>query len=217
MDLKRWHCQKGVLILLSFAFALLFLSGFITQDFSQMDVVAKLAQTLPQFHKISPEKLELYEANKQIKQLKKKNAALVQLFKMDYDRIMKRIWRNYGKEIKTAADKYQLAPELIAAVIAVESRGKKNATARHGEKGLMQLRPTICHLMGVTDPFDPKQNIHAGTGYLNQLLKEFNKDIKLALAAYNAGPTIVRKYKGIPPWIYTQYYVQKILFLTQIS
>lgn len=215
MNSNRW--RKGALVLLCLGIALLFLSGISVQD--SPFVLSDTVQTPidAQFHKISSEKLRLYEATKQIKLLEAENAALVRFFKMDYHRILEKIRRLYGSDIKLAANKYGLTPNLIAAVIAVESGGKRRATARHGEKGLMQLRPIICKLMQVKDPFDPKQNIFAGAAYLNQLLKEFDHDMTLALAAYNAGPTIVRHYKGMPPWIHTEYYVQKILFLSQAA
>lgn len=219
MDLKHW--QKGALLLISLGIGLLFLSGFSLQNsqFAAPAVVSKppSVSSVSRYFKISPEKLKLYEAGKQIEQLEKENDILVRFVKMDYRRILDRIWSSYGDEIKKYAAKYQLDPNLLAAVIAVESRGRRRATASHGEKGLMQLRPLVCKKMGVTDPFDPSQNIRAGAGYLKQLLQEFNKDVTLALAAYNAGPTIVRHYKGMPPWIYTKYYVRKVLYLSQAT
>ncbi len=215
MNSNGW--RKGMLILMSIGMAILFSSGFNLQDSPFVSPVSNIAPVAAQSHKISPEKLRLYEAQKQIERLETENAALIRFFKMEYYRILDRIWRRYGKEINSAGTRYKLDPALIAAVIAVESGGKRQATARHGEKGLMQLRPVICKLMQVDDPFDPEQNIRAGTRYLKQLLKEFDQDLPLALAAYNAGPTIVRHYKGMPPWIHTRYYVEKVLFLSQAS
>jgi soluble lytic murein transglycosylase-like protein len=117
----------------------------------------------------------------------------------------------YHPLIVKAARKYQLEPAFIHAVIATESSYQRKAISSAGAQGLMQLMPQTATRFGVTDPFDPEQSIHAGTKYLHNLLKEF-KSKKLALAAYNAGETAVRRYKNqIPPYPETQKYVSKVM------
>jgi soluble lytic murein transglycosylase-like protein len=114
-------------------------------------------------------------------------------------------------EIDRAAKTFNIPAELIRAVIAVESAGDCSAISNRGAVGLMQLMPQTAGQMFVEDPVDPKQNIHGGTRYLRQLANEFDGDMMLVLAAYNAGPDAVRKYKGIPPFDETRLYVKKVL------
>jgi hypothetical protein len=117
-------------------------------------------------------------------------------------------------EMDALIDKYSaqngLDPKLVRAVITAESDGNPRAVSRKGAMGLMQLMPAELKGYGVTDPFDPEQNIAGGTRQLAEKLKMFNGDLSLALAAYNAGAGNVRKYGGIPPFTETQNYVKKI-------
>lgn len=117
----------------------------------------------------------------------------------------------YEKEINAAADKYNLPHNLIASMIKQESGSNPKAVSNKGATGLMQLMPDTASELGVTDPTDPMQNIDGGAKYMRQLLDKYNGDIKLALAAYNAGPGNVDKYNGIPPFSETQNYVSSIL------
>ena len=113
--------------------------------------------------------------------------------------------------IVQAAERYQVDPALVKAVIMVESRYNPKAVSEFGAKGLMQLMPGTAVALGVEDVFNPEENIHAGVAYLRDLENLFNGNVKLALAAYNAGVRKVRKYQGIPPFKVTQHYVKKVL------
>ncbi len=116
----------------------------------------------------------------------------------------------YEALIQEAAKKHNLNPELIRAVMRAESAFNPNAVSRVGAKGLMQIMPGLAKDLGVTDPFDPRQNVMAGARYLRQLLDAHRGNIALTLASYNAGPANVRRYKGIPPFKETRNYVKKI-------
>jgi soluble lytic murein transglycosylase-like protein len=117
---------------------------------------------------------------------------------------------SYSPEISAAAAKYQIDPNLVSAVMTVESNGNPRAVSRAGAMGLMQLMPANVAEAGVSDPFDPAQNIDAGTRQLASLMSEFGGNLDLALAAYNAGPGAVKRFGGIPPYPETQNYVRKI-------
>jgi soluble lytic murein transglycosylase-like protein len=118
--------------------------------------------------------------------------------------------RAYDDIINEAAHAYALDPELIRAVMRAESAFNPMVVSPACAQGLMQLMPALAEEMGVTDPFDPRQNIMGGAKYLRWLLDLNRGDIPLTLAGYNAGPTIVSKYKRIPPFKETQRYVKKI-------
>jgi hypothetical protein len=115
--------------------------------------------------------------------------------------------------IRRAAAAYGVPENLIRAVIQQESGGRANAVSSAGAAGLMQLMPATARALGVTDVFNPVQNVFAGTRYLAELLQQFGGDVRLALAAYNAGPNAVRQYQGIPPFTETQHYVNQVLSL----
>ena len=113
--------------------------------------------------------------------------------------------------IAPAASKYGVAPELVAAVIWAESSGDPNARSRRGARGLMQLMPETATELGVTTILDPRENVEGGTRYLRQMLDAHEGDVSLALAAYNAGPEAVRRYRGIPPYRETREYVGRVI------
>lgn len=119
--------------------------------------------------------------------------------------------------ISQTAAKWGLDPNLLQAVVNQESSGNPNAVSPAGAQGLMQLMPATAAQFGVTNAFDPQQNLDAGAQYLSQLLTQYNGDTSLALAAYNAGPGNVNKYNGIPPFPETQGYVTKILAAIGLS
>lgn len=116
----------------------------------------------------------------------------------------------FDQIIREVANKYGVDFALVKSVIKAESGGNPLARSKAGALGLMQLMPSTARSLGVKNPLDPVQNIEGGTKYLKKMINEF-KDIKLALAAYNAGPGAVRRYGGIPPYKETQRYVVKVL------
>lgn len=113
--------------------------------------------------------------------------------------------------IKNAAGKYNLDAGLIKAIIKVESNFDPRAVSPKGAQGLMQLMPATIKMLHVTDPFDPAENIHAGSRYLRMLLDTFHDQLALSLAAYNAGPALVQSKGGIPEIKETKNYVEKVL------
>lgn len=104
-----------------------------------------------------------------------------------------------------------LDPALVARLIQVESDNDPNAVSRRGAQGLMQLMPQTAEMLGVTDPFDPEQNISGGTRYLATLLSQNGGDMQRALAAYNAGPGVVSRFGGVPPFAETRNFLAKVL------
>lgn len=112
--------------------------------------------------------------------------------------------------VRRYAHEYGLQENLIYGVIKAESGFDPNAVSKKGARGLMQLMPGTAAEMQVGDIFDPAQNIAGGVQYLARLVELFNGDLTLALAAYNAGPTAVQKYKGVPPFKETKAYVKKV-------
>jgi soluble lytic murein transglycosylase-like protein len=121
--------------------------------------------------------------------------------------------RAYDHLIDEASIIYGVDAALIKAVMRTESAFNPVAESPAGAQGLMQLMPALAAEMGVTDVFDPRQNIMAGTKYLRQLLDATKGNIPLALASYNAGPGNVARYKGIPPFAETRSYVKRITAL----
>lgn len=121
--------------------------------------------------------------------------------KVQYDQIVAEVARIYG-----------LDSALLHAVISVESSYRSNAVSGKGAVGLMQLMPVLARHYGVADPLDPVQNLHGGAKHLRHLLKRYNNDISLTLAAYNSGETAVAKHgRRIPPFRETTNYVPRVL------
>lgn len=119
----------------------------------------------------------------------------------------------YAPVIRKYAAAHGVSAELVSAVMRVESCYDRRAVSRAGARGLMQLMPETAHQLGVRDSFDPEQNVEAGVRYLGQMLTLFNHNVRLGLAAYNAGPQAVAEHKGVPPYPETVSYVSRILKL----
>lgn len=140
---------------------------------------------------------------------------LLSHFRLRKETVSRNIY-NWPKEsvhtvVHAASRRTGLDPELIMAVIQVESNGNSLAVSPKGAKGLMQLMPAVCLDYNVSDPFDMEQNIMAGSSYLSNLVRSYNGNLKLALASYNAGPGKVNQYGGVPPYPETRDYIKKIL------
>ena len=132
--------------------------------------------------------------------VKAKNQQLGESIKEDIDNLVNK----YSKE-------YNIEPDLIKQLITVASGNDPNAVGKNGQLGLMQLNPALLNQFGVTNPFDPQQNILAGTQHLSQLLQNNNGNLSLALAAYNTDPKAVKRFGGVPPYADTRNFVNQIL------
>lgn len=116
----------------------------------------------------------------------------------------------FGDLIRKAAGEHGVDPSLVTGVIAAESNFQPRAVSPKRALGLMQLMPPTAARFAVQDPFDPAQNIDAGTRYLKALLARYRQNVPLALAAYNAGPERVEQYRGVPPFPETRAYIQRV-------
>ncbi len=119
--------------------------------------------------------------------------------------------KKYDDIIANASQQYGVSFPLLKAIIKAESGFDPRAVSKKGAKGLMQIMPENFKPLGIKDPFDPSQNIHAGARYFKQMYDRFKGKLSLSLAAYNAGPTAVERYKTIPPYEETEAYVERVL------
>ncbi len=113
--------------------------------------------------------------------------------------------------LTNAGTAHNIDSALLASVVQAESGGRSKAVSRTGARGLMQLMPSTAREVGVADAFRPEQNIAGGAAYLDSLLKRYKDNLALALAAYNAGPGAVDRYRGIPPFRETRAYVARVI------
>ncbi len=121
----------------------------------------------------------------------------------------------YASTIDAAAQQYGVDAALVRAIVHAESAFRPTIKSHKGAVGLMQLMPATALELGVTDRADPEQNIHGGVKYLAQLLTRFSGDVKLATAAYNAGPGAVSRHGGVPPYAETKAYIKRVAILSQ--
>lgn len=123
----------------------------------------------------------------------------------------------YTGIVNSVAQRYDLPPELIHSIIRAESNYNAIAISPKGAMGLMQLMPETAKVYGVKNVFDPQDNIEGGVKYLNDLIKLFNRNTGLVLAAYNAGQEAVKKYGGIPPYPETRNYIKNVMHTYQTA
>jgi soluble lytic murein transglycosylase-like protein len=129
-----------------------------------------------------------------------------------YDSLLLARAAQYDAIIENAALSAAVEPNLLRAVIVVESGFNSRAVSKRGAVGLMQLMPATASRFGVSNPYDPKQNVHAGARYLKFLMNRFGQNVRLALAAYNAGEDAVERNGGqVPPFTETMAYVPRVL------
>jgi len=134
-----------------------------------------------------------------------------------YDSMLLAKAGRYDSIIENAAQSASVEPNLLRAVIVVESGFNSRAVSKRGAVGLMQLMPATASRFGVSNPYDPRQNIHAGAQYLKFLIDRFGQNVRLALAAYNAGEEAVERNGGqIPPFSETMAYVPRVLRIYQM-
>ena len=119
--------------------------------------------------------------------------------------------KKYDDIITNASQRHGVSFPLLKAIIKAESGFDPRAVSKKGAKGLMQIMPENFKPLGIKDPFDPSQNIHAGARYFKQMYDRFKGKLSLSLAAYNAGPTAVERYKTVPPYEETEEYVRRVL------
>ena len=115
------------------------------------------------------------------------------------------------KIIETFADKYNVDGDFIKAIIKQESGFNPKATSKKGAMGLMQLMPKTAESLGISDAYNPWENVEGGVKYIKGFLDKYNNNHELALAAYNAGPGAVNRYGGVPPYKETQNYIKAIM------
>jgi len=133
------------------------------------------------------------------------------------EKLTKSKLRNIDEIISSTSQKYGVDENFVRAIIKQESGFNPNAKSKSGAMGLMQLMPKTAHGLGIADAFNPEQNVDGGVRYIKDLIEKYDGEKKIALAAYNAGPTAVKRYGGIPPYKETQNYVKNVMAIYEKS
>lgn len=171
--------------------------------------------------RIGPDFEKIREVHSRIEQIREKVGERAEQKKRSFIEVMRDLegdkgyvdkisFQNVEDLIEDVSRKFKVDSALIRAVIEMESGGNAKAVSFKGAMGLMQLMPATAKDMGVEDPFDPRQNVEGGVRYLAHLLRKYDGDLDMALAAYNAGPGRVDYYRGIPPFGETVNFVRNV-------
>ncbi len=154
--------------------------------------------------KVLPDGTRFYYNDTPVQKARRSSSKLLAVPRADIEALIEEQARRHG-----------LSPRLVQAVVQVESGYNPRARSSKGAMGLMQLMPETARELRVSEPFDPAQNIRGGVTYLRRMLDQFSGNMTWALAAYNAGPSRVEQYGGVPPFRETQNYVRKVLTLVR--
>ena len=188
------------------------------QDGFAADSLFKLSRALPDSlvsHKLALfDKVWLPEQMAQAQAPQQQRSVFHEEMQRINDAIRRQFFANavpFGDLIHQKAQKYDVDPALVAAVVETESRFRTHARSQVGARGLMQLMPRTGRWLGAGNLYDPNQNLDAGTKYLSYLTQRFDGNLKKTIAAYNAGEGNVRRYRGVPPFRETRSYVKQVM------
>lgn len=171
----------------------------------------KLSLPLTRIERIVDDEIVPAEVVEEVKKIVEEQGGVFPKRSWRYSEQSQPLWQSkYNEIIVAAAQKFDVDAALVSAVIKAESDYNPRIVSHKGARGLMQLMPATAKRFGVTNSFDPEENIHAGTRYLRWLLKTFDGNADLAVAAYNAGEGNVWKYDGVPPFRETVNYINRI-------
>jgi len=159
----------------------------------------------PDAAKIGPERLEFALASLIEGQNEGRRMPVTRM------RDLQTLAERHGADVMRVTSETNVSPLMVLAVMSVESAGRANAVSPAGAQGLMQLMPATARRFGVSDSFDPLENISGGVAYLDFLMRYFERDPILVLAGYNAGENAVRRHRGVPPFSETRDYVPQVL------
>lgn len=154
--------------------------------------------------------IRVTQRNREVLKVRSSRAVAKKTIRRSDARLDSRVPSSLAPLIQAAAQHHGIDPRLLAAVARRESRFRPHAVSPVGAQGVMQLMPRTAKWLGVEDSFDARQNIFGGAKYLRMMLDQFNGNVELSLAAYNAGPGAVKKHRGIPPYRETLQYVAAI-------
>ncbi|HEV7242828.1 MAG TPA: lytic transglycosylase domain-containing protein [Thermoanaerobaculia bacterium] len=171
----------------------------------------KMSLPLTRIERIVDDEIVPAEVVEEVKKIVEEQGGVFPKRSWRYSEQSQPLWQSkYNDIIVAAAQKFDVDAALVSAVIKAESDYNPRIVSHKGARGLMQLMPATAKRFGVSNSFDPEENIHAGTRYLRWLLKTFDGNADLAVAAYNAGEGNVWKYDGVPPFRETVNYINRI-------